>query len=83
MRMFVATLSLLLALGACVTPEERIARYEAQCRQYGFAAATEAMAQCIMRLDQTRRAEILETVRQQQLIKALTPEPEVQIIELE
>ncbi|MDI7861395.1 hypothetical protein MRS76_05460 [Rhizobiaceae bacterium n13] len=47
------------ALSACqtITPEQRRAADEAQCRSYGFKPRTEAFANCLMRIDLERRLE--------------------------
>lgn len=46
-------------LTACqtLTPEQRRAADEAQCRGYGFRAGTDAFANCLMRIDLERRLE--------------------------
>ena len=43
-----------ITLAACVTKKERIARYVEKCKQYGFKPETEAMANCVMKLDTTK-----------------------------
>jgi hypothetical protein len=40
-----------LILIGCTTPREIIQFYEQQCREYGFKPNTDAMAQCVQRLD--------------------------------
>ncbi|MFC6486861.1 hypothetical protein [Nitratireductor sp. GCM10026969] len=47
----------LLAGCATMTPEERRALDEAQCRDYGFTPGTDAFAECLQRIDLDRRAE--------------------------
>ena len=52
-------LALAVALAACqtITPEQRRAADEAQCRSYGFKPRTEAFANCLMRIDLERNLE--------------------------
>ena len=40
-----------LVLMGCTTPKEILQFYERQCREYGFKPNTDAMAQCVQRLD--------------------------------
>jgi len=40
-----------------MTPEERRAADEAQCRSYGFTRKNDAFAECLQRIDLDRRAE--------------------------
>lgn len=40
-----------LGLIGCTTPKEIIQFYQQQCREYGFKPNTDAMAQCVQRLD--------------------------------
>ena len=53
------SLAALMALTACqtLTPEERRARDEATCRNYGFRPGTDQMAGCLLDLDLDRRAD--------------------------
>lgn len=53
------SLAAMLALTACqtLTPEERRARDEATCRNYGFRTGTDQMAGCLLDLDLDRRAD--------------------------
>lgn len=48
-----------LPLAACttITPEERRALDEEQCRSYGFQPNTDSFAECLQRIDLDRRAE--------------------------
>ncbi len=48
-----------LALSACVgiSPAERRAGDEAQCRSYGFRAGTDSFASCLQRIDLSRAAD--------------------------
>lgn len=39
-----------------MTPEERRAADEAQCRSYGFTKKNDAFAECLQRIDLDRRA---------------------------
>lgn len=49
--------SLTLAGCATLTPEERRALDEQQCRSYGFRPDTNAFAECLQRIELDRRAE--------------------------
>ncbi|WP_309085440.1 hypothetical protein [Chelativorans sp.] len=51
---------LLIGLSACetITPEQRRALDEQQCRSYGFRPRTDAFAECLQRIDLDRRAQI-------------------------
>jgi hypothetical protein len=51
-------LGMALAVTACttMTPEERRAADEAECRSYGFNKRNDAFAECLQRLDLDRRA---------------------------
>lgn len=53
-----ALLGLAAMIGGCttMTPEERRAADEAQCRSYGFTKRNDAFAQCMQRIDLDRRA---------------------------
>jgi hypothetical protein len=54
MRIIAAALAMTcaaLTLIGCTTPREIIQLYEQQCREYGFKPNTDAMAQCVQRLD--------------------------------
>jgi hypothetical protein len=58
MRTGVIVLSLLaIVAGGCttMTPEERRAADEAQCRSYGFTKRNDAFAACLQRIDLDRR----------------------------
>lgn len=52
-----STVALAAALAACttMTPQERRAVDEAQCRDYGFRPGTDAFASCLQRIDLDRR----------------------------
>jgi hypothetical protein len=45
------SIGLALSLAACVTTRDRMLRYEQQCKEYGFKRNTDAMAQCVQKLD--------------------------------
>ena len=45
------------ALGGCVSPQERRAEDEAQCRSYGFRPGTDGFANCLQNRDLDRSAE--------------------------
>lgn len=49
-------LALLLAGCTTMTPQERRAADEAQCRSYGFTKRNDAFAECLQRIDLDRRA---------------------------
>lgn len=52
-------LLVLLVLGGCasMTPEQRRANDEFECRDYGFRPGTNAFAECLQRIDLDRRAD--------------------------
>jgi hypothetical protein len=54
-----ALLGLAALVGGCttMTPEERRAADETQCRSYGFTKRNDAFAECLQRIDLDRRAE--------------------------
>ncbi|WP_274423942.1 hypothetical protein [Chelativorans sp. YIM 93263] len=52
-----AGISLLVAGCATLSPEERRALDERQCRSYGFQSGTAPFAECLQRIDLDRRAE--------------------------
>lgn len=54
---YLAGLSLLAAGCATLSPEERRALDERQCRSYGFQSGTNSFAECLQRIDLDRRAE--------------------------
>ncbi len=57
-RLFaVSSLMMLLAGCATLTPEERRAMDEQECRSYGFVSGTTAFAECLQRIELDRRAE--------------------------
>jgi len=51
--------ALLAGLAGCqtLTPQERRALDEQQCRSYGFRPGTDAFAECLQRIDLDRRAD--------------------------
>lgn len=60
MRLWIcAGLAASLALAGCttLTPEERRALDEEQCRSYGFRPNTDAFAECLQRIALDRRAQ--------------------------
>lgn len=46
-----------LLFAGCITAEERQARDEQTCREYGFRKRNDAFAECLQRLDLDRRAQ--------------------------
>ncbi|WP_416223092.1 hypothetical protein [Tianweitania sp.] len=58
-------LGLALVAAGCqtITPEERRARDEAECRSYGFTKRNDAFAECLQRLELDRRDARRETLR--------------------
>lgn len=57
-RFTFALAALALAAGcSTITPEERRAMDEAECRDYGFSPGTDAFAECLQRIELDRRAE--------------------------
>ena len=59
MRAIIPALALLTVLVAgctTLTPEERRAADEAECRSYGFKRQNDAFAECLQRLELDRRA---------------------------
>jgi hypothetical protein len=59
MKLKLATLITLVAIAGCttMTPEERRAADEAQCRDYGFKPRTDAFAECLQRIQLDRHAQ--------------------------
>ncbi|MFD2236281.1 hypothetical protein [Aureimonas populi] len=60
MRATLGTLILAaLVCAGCTTvdPQERRARDEASCRDYGFRPGTDAFAECLQRIDLSREAD--------------------------
>lgn len=51
-------LAILLAGCTTMTPEERRAADEAECRSYGFTKRNDAFAECLQRLELDRRADM-------------------------
>ena len=43
------------ALAGCMTPEERLANWQAWCDHYGFERGTDAFAQCVQSQAQEQR----------------------------
>ncbi|GHD08832.1 hypothetical protein ACFOEZ_05265 [Tianweitania populi] len=58
-------LGLTLVAAGCqtITPEERRARDEAECRSYGFTKRNDAFAECLQRLELDRRDARREALR--------------------
>lgn len=56
-RLVFALAGILLAGCSTITPEERRALDEAECRNYGFSSGTDAFAECLQRIELDRRAE--------------------------
>ena len=54
----------LLLVGGCVSPAEQAAMDRQQCAGFGFAAGSDAMASCMMRIAQQRQAEQAAMQRQ-------------------
>lgn len=59
MKIRVSALVALAFLAGCttMTPEERRAADEAQCRDYGFKPRTDAFAECLQRIQMDRNAQ--------------------------
>ncbi|MFU0504070.1 hypothetical protein [Pseudaminobacter sp. NGMCC 1.201702] len=60
MSRILPVLALVALVAGCttMTPEERRAADEAQCRSYGFMKRNDAFAECLQRLDLDRRADL-------------------------